>query len=430
MNAPVRTLLANLMRNPATLFPGYFPDAKHNHYADFGFPVHLNFGNFYDMYRRNGTARAAVKKTARKTWETHPALRDQPEDGDEESSVEADVRQRFEELRVWQRLAEADRRGLVGSYSGVILRVADNKKMSEPVDSVSGGLEGLVEILPAWESQLKVTRWGDDETSEDYGQPLMFSFTEAEIGQTTGGRSRTVEIHPSRVIIWSETGDVNDSSLLEAGYNDLMTLEKVIGAGGAGFWKNAKSAPVLEIDKEARLSEMAKAMGTDEEGLLEAMNEQVDDWQKGFEKLLMLQGIEAKSLGISLPSPQHFVAAPLQSFAASIEMPVKILVGMQTGERASSEDAEEWASTCMGRRSDWTVPSIMTLVKRLVEFGILPEADWRLQWEDLTEADMSDKIDRAGSMADINAKMGYEVYDADEIRDVTGHGPAPVAEEE
>jgi hypothetical protein len=71
----------------------------------------------------------------------------------------------------------------------------------------------------------------------------------------------------------------------------------------------------------------------------------------------------------------------------------------------------------------------MELVQRLERVGILPERDWRLQWADLTEADMSDKIARADKMAGINQKTGTEVYDENEIREVTGHGPIEAVSE-
>lgn len=415
--------IASATRRLDAMFPGYFPDIKHNHYRDFGWPESVTFGQLYDAYCRNSIARAAIKKTARKIWETYPRLREAREDGDEETALEADIRKWLDTIRFWQRIADADKRGMVGRYAGVIMRFADGKRFQEPVDTVPGGLEGLVEIIPAWEGQLAVAEWDDDERSETYGHPKMFSFNEAQVGSQAQGRNRAFEVHPDRVLIWSETGDVHDRSALEPGYNDLLTLEKIVGAGGEGFWKNAKSAPVLEVDKEAKLAEMAKAMGVDEGEVVEALNEGVEDWQKGFDKLLMLQGMSAKTLGITLPSPEHFYAAPLQNFAASMEIPVKILVGMQTGERASKEDAAEWARTIMGRRNDWVIPSIMELVHRLERVGILPERDWWLQWADLTEAGMAEKIDRADKMAGINQKMGVDIYDENEIRIVTGHGP-------
>ncbi|MFY0682880.1 MAG: DUF1073 domain-containing protein, partial [Thalassovita sp.] len=241
-------------------------------------------------------------------------------------------------------------------------RIADSQGFDQPVTAVSSGLQGLVELIPAWEGQLNVAEWEDDQGSENYGHPKMYQFDEAAVGKD--GARRKFNVHPDRVVIWSEDGTIHGEPFLKGGYNDLLSLEKISGAGGEGFWKNAKSAPVIEVDKEAKLAEMARSMGVDESELVEAMNEQVEDWQGGFDQLLMLQGMQAKALNVTLPSPQHFRAGCLENLAASVEMPVKILVGMQTGERASTEDAQEWANTCMGRRSDKVIPNIMEVVKR------------------------------------------------------------------
>lgn len=419
-------------RRMSTLFPGYFQSAKHNHYSDFGWPTTLGFNQYYAMYTRNGLAKAAVKKTARKTWESHPSLVESAEEH-EESRVEIEIRQRFADLRIWQRLAEADRRSMVGEYAGVILRVADSKEFREPVDTVTGGLDGIVEIIPAWQGQLTVAEWDDDQRSETYGQPKMFSFNEAQVGSGKGGQNRAFEIHPDRVIVWSEDGTVHGHSLLESGYNDLLTLEKIAGAGGEGFWKNAKNAPILQVDKEAQLAQMAQAMGVQQTELVEALNTQTEEWQKGFDQTMMLQGIEAKTLGVTLPVPEHFRAGPLENFSASVEMPVKILVGMQTGERASQEDAREWAQTCMGRRSDMVIPAIMEFVNRLERFGILPESDWALDWTDLTEPTKAEKIDRADKMAGVNEKASRAgspevVFTGDEIRATVDLEPLSDAE--
>lgn len=417
-------LINATMRRMSAIFPGYFEGAKHNHYRDFGWPENVTFSQLYAMYCRNGLARAAVVKKSRKVWQDQPWLRER-EEAHKESPLEAEIRQRFSDLRVWQRLADADRRSMVGAYAGVILRLADSKRFSEPVDTVGGGLMGLVEIIPAWEGQLSVSTWDTDEMSESYGQPTMFSFNEAEVGNEAQGKNRAFEVHPDRVIIWSDDGTVHGRSMLEPGYNDLLTLEKISGAGGEGFWKNAKSAPVLQIDKEAQLSQMAQAMGVGVEDIADAMNTQIENWQKGFDQSMMLQGMEAKTLGVTLPVPEHFRAGPLENFAASIEMPLPVLAGTQTGERASTENSGEWARTCMGVRADKVVPAIMAFVNRLERFRILPERDWFLQWADLTEATMAEKIDRAAKMASINQSQGDEVFSAVEIRDTVGLDAVP-----
>ncbi|KQW79725.1 anti-CBASS protein Acb1 family protein [Brevundimonas sp. Root1279] len=423
-----QSLLNTVTRSLATMFPGYFSTAKHNHYSDFGFPEEVTFELAFHAYTRNGIARAGVDKTVGKTWQDNPWLQEfARDDGDDtpETKVEKDIRERFADLRVWQQLAEADRRGLVGAYAGVILRLADSKRFDEPVDRVSGGLLGLVEVIPAWEGQLEVSEWETDQTSERYGQPKMFRFNEASVDRSKT-QPRQFQIHPDRVLIWSKDGTVNGRSLLEPGYNDLLTLEKISGAGGEGFWKNAKSGLSLEIDKDAKIEDMARAMGVPVGEVVDRMDEQVENFNRGFDKSMLLQGITAKPMQVSLPSPEHFFAVALQSFAASIQMPMKILVGSQTGERASTEDAEEWAKTAMSRRTGEVIPNTMDLVRRLERFGILPERDWNLDWSDLTETSMSDKVALADKMADVNVKMkdtGEFVFTPEELRSVVGKEP-------
>jgi len=427
MNQVVRLAHA-AVRRLDVMFPGFFAAAKHNFYRDFGFPETVAFDQFFAAYTRNGLARAAVDKTALKTWETAPWLLEREGDH-EETKLEKEIRERFSDLRFWPALEESDRRSMVGAYSGIILRVADSQMLDQPVTGVSGGLDGLAEVIPAWEGQLQVSSWDEDQRSETYGQPTMFQFNEAAVGGDRK-KARAFPVHPDRVVIWSRDGTVHGRSILEPGYNDLLTMEKIVGAGGEGFWKNAKSAPVLEVDKEAKIADMAAAMGVPPEEVADKMDEQVADWQRGFDQLLMLQGMQAKTLGVTLPSPEHFFASALQCFAASIGIPVKILVGSQTGERASTEDAEEWAKTNMARRNGHVIPNVMAVINRLERFTILPERDWHLSWADLTEASMGEKIERANKMADVNQKMaGSEiVFTGDEIRAAVDLEPLSDAE--
>ena len=418
------------LRRLDSLFPGYFEGAKHNHYADFGYPERVTFDLAFAMYTRNGLARAGVDKTVAKTWQTNPWLLEKERDGSQgsmsdETPLERDIRKRFADLRMWQRLAEADRRSMVGRYCGVILRLADGKPFDQPVDRVGGGLMGLVEIIPAWEGQLTISQWDEDQASPTYGQPKVFGFNEAAVDESKA-QARSFNVHPDRVLVWSKDGTVHSRSILEPGYNDLLTMEKISGAGGEGFWKNAKSAPVLHIDKDAKLENMARAMGVEVSEIADRMDEQVADFQRGFDKMLMLQGIKAETLGITLPSPEHFFAIALQSFAASIGIPLKILVGSQTGERASTEDAAEWSQTIMSRRTGQIIPTVMELVNRLERFGILPERDWHVDWDSLMDPSPNERLERIERMSSVNDKMrasGEIVFTADEMRAEAGKEP-------
>lgn len=419
--------LVNTVRRLESMFPGYFEAAKHNHYADFGWPTNVGFAHVYAMYHRNGLARAAVDKTILKTWQDDPEIWESAKPA--ESELEAEIRQRFDDLQIWQAMAEADRRAMVGGYAGAILRLADDMPFQAPVDRVRGGLAGLAEVIPAWGgdgAQLEVAEWNTDQASPDYGKPRMFRFNEAAVGQNLN-QVRQFMVHPDRVLIWSRDGTVHNRSDLEPGYNDLLDAEKVKGAGGEGFYKAARGNPVLEADKDLDTRKMAEAMGVQPAELADAMNAQVEDFQRGFDRLLMVQGMTAKTLQIALPTGDTYFNAAVNSFAASVLMPVKILLGSQTGERASTEDAAEWAQVNNARRIKRNIPRIREFIRRMERFGVLPERDWVVNWTDLTEASRDAKIDRAAKMAEINAKQVNDpVWLGSEIRIAAGDdSPAP-----
>lgn len=425
--------IANAVRRVETMFPGYFPAAKHNHYRDFGWPDQVSFAQVYAIYHRNGLGKAAVEKTVLKTWQDDPEIWESAEA--KESEGEADIRQRFEDLMIWQAMAEADRRSLVGGYAGLIFRFADNKSFDQPVDRVNGGLDGLVEVIPAWGgegAQLEVAEWVTDQEDPNYGKPKLFRFTESAVGDTQN-QVRQFMVHPDRVLIWSRDGTVHCRSELEAGYNDLLDAEKVKGAGGEGFYKAARGNPVLEADKDLDLNKMAQAMGVPTNEVADAMNEQVEDFQKGFDKLLMVQGMQAKTLQITLPIGDTYFNAAVNCFAASFMIPVKILLGSQTGERASTEDANEWNLVNNARRVKLAKPRIRVMLLLFQRVGILPERDWAINWADLTEASRDKKIERAGKMSDINQKQGdlERVWTPEEIRAAAGdEGPVPETTED
>lgn len=419
------SLLNSARRRLDKMFGGAFHgQQKHDHYRDFGWPEMLTFEQTYRMYRRNSIAAAVVDKTISKTWQDNPSLWETEKP--KESTLEKDVANRFDQIRAWQKMAEADRRSMVGRYAGVILRLGDGKRFNEPVDRVGGGLAGLVDIIPFWESQMYPTEYHSDPLDEKYGEPKLYEFNESGLGGDIHA-VRQFAVHPDRVIIWSEDGTINGRSGLEPIFNDLIDAEKIKGAGGEGFWKTSRGAPVLEAPAGVTPDDLKQMMGaTTNADIIDKMNEQIDQYSQGYDSALFMMGMTAKPMQINLPSPEHFFAAPINSIAAAKQIPVKVLMGSQSGERASTEDASEWDQTCNSRRVNRCKPLIMALVQRMVMFGIIPAREWFIGWQDLTEATSSERLDRAVKMADINAKTPsseFPPFQADEIREAAGYEP-------
>jgi hypothetical protein len=413
------------------LFPwAYGFSTKHDYAKDYGWPEQLCFDQLHRMYSRSGLAAAAVDKTIGKTWQTMPALWESEEPA--ESTAEEEIRKHFARRKIWRSFMDADRRSMVGEYAGAIILVRDGKQLDQPVERVAKGIENVVGVIPAWQGQLTVAEWDTIQTSETYGEPLFFQFDEQALGstQTTATGKSQIRIHRDRILIWSDDGTLNCRSALEPGYNDVSDAEKIKGAGGEGFWKSARGAPIVEAKDGQDIKTVMQSMGfnTADEAK-KALDERVDDFQSGFDKFLMIGGFQAKPMQITLPQPKEFWEPCVQSFAASMSIPFKVLVGNITGERASTEDAQEWAQTNMSRRENRVLPVLYEFIERLVAWGVLEKKDWTIGWDSLLEDSPDDKLGRAKIMSEINQTLGAEpAFLPDEIRETAGFKPSDEVE--
>lgn len=429
-----KDMLVNaLTRNLPTMYPGYFgSDTKHpNFYCDYGYPQNLAFDNFYQMYKRNGIAKAGVDRAIETCWQAMPFLQER-EDTHDKTTLEAGIEDHFDRLMFWTACAEADKWSRVGAYGALIFRYRDGQAFDQPVTRVSG-LDSIAEVIACNAAQLEPQEfYADPADGDTYGKVKMYQFTENIAGdQFKDQKLRQFSVHPDRVHIWSKDSKIWHESVLEPGFNDLLTIQKVIGAGGEGFWKNAKAAPILNVDKDAQLAGLANMLGVQADELGDKLDEIVSDYNRGLDMTMVLQGMDAKLLSVTLPSPEHFMAGPLQSFAASVSIPLKILLGSQTGERASTEDAKEWNKTCNSRRENYIKPNIKRILRKWEQYGIIPKKPWYILWGDLTESSSQEKADLGAKMADINQKMQGSgegpVFTPDEIREVLGWEGMPAA---
>lgn len=378
-------------------------------WADYGWPVNPQFSDYFSLYRRSSAGYAGVVRHIEKTWQTYPRIVER-EDEHDVTPWESELEEMFERLQFWKLLKGTDQRNRVGRYAGLILIYADDQRSSDPVQMVPGGTEGLVRVIPCYESQLRVSEWDTNPGSLSYGEPLMYQFNETEIGDNSGQNpGRVMTVNPDRVHIWAEGADdgtIFGRPALEPGLNDLVTLEKIIGAGGEGFWKTARAPMKMNIDKDAQLSQLATLLGTTTDGIADKMDEVVADFLSGADKSFITQAIDMQNLSIDLPQPKEFFDMTLQSFAASVGIPLPILLGHQTGERASQEDSNEWASNIMARRESFVMPEIRRLIRRLMKHGVVKNKEkFFVDWDDLTEQTLEAKISNAKGMAEANRSM-------------------------
>lgn len=432
-------IIANVQNWRRTLFGGKMPtmsnDAKRaTAWQDYGYPETLDFFNHHSMFRRNGIGRAGIMRHADKTWETDPwivegAAGDKPH---KETRREREVSSVLQSVYMWNRMYAADWRNRVGRYSALYLVFSDGKLPHEPVT----GSVKLLKAQPLFEAQLKPLDFDGNPASESYGNPVTYQFTPMVTGHEVDPR-QSMTIHHDRIHIIAEGAD--DDTIYgipanESGFNDLLTIEKLVGAGGEGFWKTARGAFSLHStgDSGIDVQGLAQMFGVEVDEVADKLNEVAADLSAGMDKLLLLGDMEAKALAYQLPQPEQFFAIAMQSYAAGVSCPMPILLGQQIAQRSSDENSKEWAQTIMTRRRRFVIPSVEQLIRKLMRFGALPAFDFYVSWDDLTDASFSEKLGNAKTMGEVNkSTLGTgepAPFTAEEIRDAAGYEGSPDTE--
>lgn len=388
-------------------------------WCEYGWPDHVSDADLFSLYRRGGLAHGAVNKVAGLCWKTNPWLieGDEQDESSKETAWERKTKRTLN-ARIWRAFADADRRRLAMRYSALLLHVRDNKKWHEPV--VKG--RGLAKVTAVWSSSLKVPEWDTNENSQTYGQPLKWQYTEATV---SGQPGRVVTVHPDRIFI---LGDYSADAIgwLEPAYNAFTSIEKVEGGSGESYLKNAARQMAVNFDKEIDLKAVAAAYGLDDGDIAQVLNDAAREVNSANDLMMILQGAQVTPLVANVPDPSPTYNINLQTISAALDIPSRVLVGNQQGERASTEDQRYFNATCQSRRMDLSF-EIEDFADHLTRLGILDvAAEKTVMWDDLNEQTSSEKLDSAKKMSEINSTAiatGRTVFDSDEIRTAAGYDP-------
>lgn len=392
-------------------------DNKRNSaWCEYGFPQDITFADLYGLYRRGAIAHGAVNKLVNTCWKTYPeVIEGEERDETNEYTAWETQNKRVLTKQLWRKFAEADLRRLVGRYAGIILHIRDSKSWEQPV--VKGRM--IDKLTAVWAGALDVKEYDTAIGSPDYGKPKMWRYSE----QLPNGATRYVDVHPDRVFI---LGDYSDDaiSFLEPAYNAFVSLEKVEGGSGESFLKNASRQVAINFDKEVNLGDLAAAYGVSLEELQTTFNTAAQELNRGNDTLLMTQGASTTPLVTSVADPKPTYEVNLQSAAAALDIPSRILVGNQQSERSSTEDIKYFNARCQSRREQLSF-EIAEFTDKLIALGVInPISTFTVLWDDLQEPTTADKLASAQQMAQINQVMlasGEAVFTPDEIRIAAGY---------
>jgi len=400
-------------------------------WCEYGYPEVIDQNMLYNMYDRNGLAFGAVNIIHEKCFETDPVIYEGEETEDKDKQKTAWDKQIAKLLKDGDLLdyfAEADLYRMVSGWSGLLIQYQDGGKWTDPVGNKP---KGIVKLIPAWAVQLTPGDINTDADSDNYGEPRSWQYNEGDLrnNTTTSGASvaaRQITVHPDRILILGNwrTG----RSELRAPYNNFINIEKIEGGSGESFLKNAARQIAMNFDKDVKLQEIAKAYNVPMSQFQNILDKAARSFNQGIDSIMMTQGADVKAIQSTMPDPEKPYNVNLQSIASAMRAPAKILVGMQTGERASSEDIDQFNERCQGRRVKVINKDLRGFVRKLAEAKVInPVSEFYIHWDDLSESTQSEKLANALVMSDVNQKNATfgEVYTREQIIIASGFEPSP-----
>lgn len=420
----VNTTEYEIIRSRETLLGSALDTKRPDAWMIYGYPGEVPFSKMLSAYSRGGAGHGAVHRLLDGCWQSKPRIKSPA--SDKETPWEAKVNKLLTSIRAFAKLRDFDRRNMVGRYSALIYRVGDGKTLRDPLEKA----QKLVDVVPVYEDQIKVTDWNNDEASEDYGKPTMYQYRTRPVqGMDTQGRPETWrDVHPSRVQIMAEgsVGDMFDGvPLLLPGYNALVDIEKISGGSAESYLKNSARAITFEYLPDAQPS----TIGEDgaKISVKQAHEDQVRKLNRNIDSAIVTQGAKAGVLQTHTSDPTGAFQLAANLFSSSVQIPFVVLFGQQTGRLASDQDRKDMEKRCKSRQLNELTPMLEEFIKRMQAAGIVEQGEFEVEFPDIATPSEKEKLDNAKVMAAINTEVfkaggGNELpFKGDEIRKAGGY---------
>lgn len=355
-------------------------------YQALGYPTNLNFiDHFLPKYLRHDIAKAIIDRPVRAAWRGDFTIQEKGSKG-----KKSDVEKAWDELKIKFKLhtifMRIDKLTGIGRYGVLFLGLNDVQTNDDLVKPVMGRSNKLVFIKPLSEGSAKIASYESDPNNKRYGQPLLYNIAIS----TQETSSTIIPVHHSRIIHITEDlleDEVMGTPRLEAVFNRLLDLEKIIGGDAEMYWRGARPGFQGKVDKDFTLTPDS------EKGL----QDQFDEYENKLRRFLLMEGVDVKEFAQQIGDPSKNVDVQISMISAEKGIPKRVLMGSERGELSSAQDREEWNLWVQSRREEFMEPMIVRpVVDRFMEIGVLTKvSDYIVHWDEMFAMSPTEKSEIA-----------------------------------
>jgi hypothetical protein len=349
-------------------------DGTRDIYQALGYPKdELTWKYYWSRYKRHDIAKAIIDRPVKASWKGEISVIETVED--KSTPFEIAWKELFDRLKLKSIFIRADKLTGIGRYSVVFLGLNDastTEAFAKPVSNRTG--LKLLYVKPLSEDTAQIATWDENPQSERYGLPLLYT-----VKIETGSKSFTVTVHYTRVVHLVEDpieDEVYGTPRLEAVYNRLIDLEKLIGGDAEMFWRGARPGYTGEVNPDYQMTD----------AMFDDLQAQIDEYENNLRRILINEGVKYNALAQQIADPINHVDVQIQMISAVTGIPKRILTGSERGELSSAQDKLEWISYVTSRREEQNEPMILRpFIDKCIEIGVLPKptVPYTVRWDKL-----------------------------------------------
>jgi len=329
----------------------------------------------------------------------------------------------------WRRLDRAQR---LGEYGLMVIGLADGQDLSEPVqESAISSVDDVTHfnIFP----QEQVEHWelgkdaGKDPTDERYNKPVEYRIDFGDI-DADSTEEDFEDVHWSRAIHVAEGAletDLKGEPALKSVFYRLEDRMKVIGASAEMFWAGADEKIIANVSEDFALQQYG------DDGEREDFKQQLEALLHDMQKYIVSSGMDYEVIGGQEVDPSGVIDTIDTAIASAIGMPKNKLRGNETGERATTQDRNNWFDTITSRQVNLGEPQfVRQTIDRLLSFGVLPEpqeSDYGVDFPTLYEESDAAEAETQNQRASMLQASGLAMsLSAEQKLDFLQDGPSAV----
>jgi hypothetical protein len=240
------------------------------------------------------------------------------------------------------------------------------------------------------EHLVQVVQYEASMYSPRFGMPIMYRVTLNDPRQPHTGIGlplATVRVHWSRVIHIADnlqSSEIFGAPRMRAVLNTILDLRKLYGGSAEMYWRGAFPGLSIETHPE---------MGGDAILDIGGLRQMMEDYHSGLQRWISLLGMTAKSLAPQVVDPSPQIRVQLEAICIKLGVPLRVFMGSERGELASSQDDAAWNDRLRARQKFHITPRIIApFIDRLILLRVLPEpSGYSIEWPDLDSTTKKDK---------------------------------------